>query len=149
MDRHRFSQRKIDITNCAKLIEDLSRMPDRATEKDLKQAAELMRGAACDLSELFNADLPGCVCRRIDHDNYSYLDYTESCRHHASLYKQQENLKANNTKMEKALKNEARMMLVASALTGTACMAPQDLAGFANNAIAIADEGIARLTEAP
>ena len=149
MDRHRFSKRSRELNERAKRIEDLGKMPDRAVELDFRQAAEMMRGAATDLDDLVKADLPGCLCRRIENDNYSYLDYSLECRHHHQLHYLSEKLKADYTKMEKTLKNEARMKLVASALTGTACMAPQDLPSFTNNAIAIADETIARLTESP
>ena len=147
MDRHRFSSRVRELKERAKLVEDLGRIPDRAKEKDFRDLGELLKKTASDIEELVDAKLPGCICRRIDHDDYSYLVYATECRHHHQLHALTEKCKADYAKMEKTLKDEARMKLVTSALTGTACMAPQDLPGFANNAIAIADETIARLTE--
>lgn len=149
MDRHRFRSRISDLHLRAKLVENLAQVPDRAKEKDFHDIADLLKKTASDIEELIDAKLPGCICRRIDHDDYSYLVYAEECRHHHQLHAQTEKLKTDYAKMEKTLKNEARMKLVASALAGTAGRAPQDLAGFANNAIAIADETIARLTETP
>ena len=150
-DRHRFSKRVRELNDSARLIEDLARMPDRATEKDFRQAANLMRGAAIDLEELATASPTGCICHRIENDNYSYLDYAEACVHHRQLYVLREKLKENYEKMEQALKNEARMKLVAAALSGTAGL-PSDDDDLDDNdlvkrAISIADEAIRRLTE--
>ena len=126
-------------------------MPDRATEKDFRQAADLMRGAASDLEELVKATPTGCICRRIQDDNYSYLNYAEDCVHHRQYYALREQLKADYAKMEKALKNETRMKLVAAALTGSAAFTPEDDHAGRNQhverAIAIADDTIRRITE--
>ena len=147
MDRHRFSKRSRELNERAKKIEDLGKMPDRAVELDFRQAAEMMRGAATDLDDLVKAELPGCVCRRVDRDDYSYLDYSLECRHHHQLHYLGEKLKADYIKMEKALKNEVRVKLVAAALAGTAGTAPGDR--LVENAIAVADMAIRRLTETP
>lgn len=149
MERHRFSNRVRELKERAKLVEDLGRVPDRAKEKDFRDLAELLRKTASDIEELVDAKLPGCICRRIDHDDYSYLVYATECRHHHQLHFMTEKVKADYAKMEKTLKDEARMKLVATALTGTASLAVQDLPSFSRNAIAIADETIARLTETP
>lgn len=149
MDRHRLRQRIDALNENAKSADDLAKVPDRILPTDLSNAAALMRGAALDMRELMEAKLPGCVCRRIDHDDYSYLVYSIDCRHHHQLHVLMEKLKTDYAKMEKALKDEARMKLVATALTGTTSLAMQDLSVFSRNAIAIADETIARLTETP
>src|SRR5271163_864618 len=152
MERDRFRKRARELRTCAELVGTLTQMPDRATEKDFQQAADLMAGAANDLVALLEATPPGCICRRIEHDNYSYLDYAEGCLHHRQLYVMRESLKADYAKMEKALKNEARMKLVAAALSGTATL--RDLrdptAGAENvveRALVIADEVLRRVTE--
>ena len=149
-DRHRFSKRSRELNERARLVDDLARMPDRATENDFRQAADLMRGAASDLDELASATPTGCVCRRIENDNYSYLDYHEECLHHRQYYFLREKLKEDYAKMEKALKDEARMKLVAAALSGSAGMAPNDvreLSTFAENVLEIADSVIRQITE--
>ena len=150
MDRHRFGKRARELNDRAKIVEDLARMPDRATENDFRQASDLMRGAASDLDELVKATPPGCICRRIEHDNYSYLDYAEACVHHRQLYVLSEKLKADYAKMERALKDEARMKLVAAALAGTAGLEPQtnhQRNHYAERALLIADDVIRRITE--
>ena len=153
INRHRFNKRIDQLNEGAQLIEDLARMPDRATEKDFRQASDLMRGAASDLVELVKAPLMGCVCQRVENDNYSYLDYAESCVHHRQLYALREKLREDYAKMEKELKNEVRMKLVVAALSGTAV--PLDsrdtpTAGSAlvvARALAIADEALRQITE--
>lgn len=153
MDKERFRKRAKDLHGCAQLVKDLTRMPDRATEKDFRQAADLMTGAADDITELVKARLPGCICRRIENDNYSYLDYDEACAHHRELHLIRESLKAEYAKMERALKNEARMKLVTAALSGAAVL--QDsrdkttaaVGTLVEGAIAIADEAIRRITQ--
>jgi len=151
MDRHRFRTRSRELIDRAKKLEDLGKMPDRAVELDFRQAGELIRGAAADIQELVDAKLPGCVCRRIDHDDYSYLDYSLECRHHHQLHALSEKLKADYKKMEKTLKDEVRMKLVAAALSGTARDRDEamtvDQIGI--NAIEIANDVIRRLTETP
>jgi hypothetical protein len=129
----------------------LAKMPDRATSADIQLAADLATKAASDLDELVKATPPGCICRRIENDNYSYLDYAEDCIHHRQYYFLREQLKADYAKMEKVLKNEVRMKLVAAALSGTAGMeAKEDQIGrnaFVENALEIADAAIRRITE--
>lgn len=148
MDRHRFRDRSRELRAFAERMTPLAKMPDRVTGTDLQLAADLATKAADHLDELLEARLPGCICRQIDNDNYSYLDYTESCRHHSQLYTIRESLKADYKKAEKTLKNEVRMKLVASALTGAA-MLPRtaDVDHYTEKAIEIADEVIRRITE--
>ena len=145
MGRHRIA-RINELNDRAKLVEDLGRVPDRAKEKDFRDLAELLRKTASDIEELVDAKLPGCICRRIDHGDYSYLVYATECRHHHQLHFLTEKLKADYAKMEKTLKDETRLRLVAAALSSTAGFAVQDLPNIANNAIAIADATIVRLT---
>jgi hypothetical protein len=130
----------------------LAKMTDRATGADLQLAADLATKAASDLDELVAATPPGCICRRVENENYSYLDYAEACLHHRQLYVLREQLKAGYVKMERALKNETRMKLVAAALSGAAGM-PSDVDDHSDNtdlvkrAFTIADEAIRRITE--
>jgi hypothetical protein len=148
VDRHRFSKRARELAERAKRLEDLGKMPDRAVELDFRQAGEMMRGAAADIQELIEAKLPGCICRRIDHDDYSYLDYSLECRHHHQLHALTEKVKADYKKMEKVLKDEIRMKLVAAALSGAVRDDSNSTnAQLATDAIEIADEAIRRLTE--
>jgi hypothetical protein len=153
VNRHRFSKRALELNDHAQFLENLVRigaisyMPDHATEKDLRQAADLMRGAAIHLEELVSATPTGCICRHIENDNYSYLDYAEACLHHRQLYVLRESLKKDYAKMEKALKNEARMKLVAAALSGSAAVFVDDDI-LVQRAIVIADATIRRITEA-
>lgn len=120
MDRDRFRNRARELRAFAERMTPLAKMPDRATGADLQLAADLTVKAADTLDELIKATPPGCECRHIKDDGYDYLDYAESCRHHRQYYLLREQLKADYAKMEKALKNEARMKLVAAALSGTA-----------------------------
>ena len=148
MDRHRFSSRVRELKERAKLVEDLGRVPDRAKEKDFRDLADLLKKTASDIEELVDAKLPGCICRRIDHDDYSYLVYATECRHHHQLHVLTEKLKADYAKMEKTLKDDARMKLVAAALAGTASLSPldHDPEQIMINAIGIANGVIYRLT---
>ena len=144
-DRHRFSRRASELRAFADRMGPLAKMPDRATSADLQLAADLAKKAADDLDELVKATPSGCVCRRIENDNYSYLDYHEECLHHRQYYFLREQLKADYAKMEKALKNEVRMKLVAAALSGAAI--PLDARDVVERAITIADETIRQITE--
>lgn len=160
MDRDRFRTRMRELRTFADRMSPLAKMPDRATAADLQLAADLATKGADSINELLEAQLPGCICRRIDHDNYSYLAYAEECRHHGSLFAQERRLKEDYAKMERALKNELRVSLVAATLSGIA--APQapithegwkDVTGpsaskLVERAIAIADEAIRQLTGA-
>ena len=150
-DRHRFSRRASELRAFADQIEPLAKMPDRATGADIQFAADLAKKAANDLDELVKATPSGCICRRIQDDNYSYLDYAEACIHHRQYYLLREQLKESYAKMERALKNEARITLVAAALTGVAAFQPEnDHAGrdrHVERAITIADDTIRRITE--
>lgn len=149
MDRDRYRKRAHDLHGCAQLIKDLTRVPDRATEADFRQVADLMTDAANDLNELIKATPPGCICRRIENDNYSYLDYAEGCLHHRQLYALSESLKADYIRMEKALKDEARMRLIAAALTGSAVNPQNTSIGAVKYAIAIADEALQQVVTEP
>ncbi len=151
MDRERFRSRARELRAFAERMTPLAKMPDRATGADLQLAADLATKAADSLDELLKAKPPGCNCRLIEDDNYSYLDYAESCLHHRQYFFLREKLKADYAKMEKALKNEVRMKLVAAALSGSAGLEPKDLLDhqdqLVQNAIMIADEVIRQLTE--
>lgn len=144
-DRHRFSRRASELRAFADRMIPLAQMPDRATGADLQLAADLATKAAADLDELAKATPPGCVCRRMQDDNYDYLDYAETCLHHRQLYVLRERVKADYAKMEKALKNEVRLKLVAAALSGAASMSQLEQS-FVDNAVALADEAIRRIT---
>lgn len=155
MDRHRFSKRSRDLIARAQIIDDLSRVPDRMTEKDFRLATDLMRGAASDLDELVKATPTGCICRRIQDNNYDYLDYAEACLHHRQLHTLREKLKADYAKMELTLKDEPRMRVLLAALTGAALRYmgsagvehTMNVESYVYNARAIADEVVRRLTE--
>lgn len=152
MDRDRFRSRARELRAFADRMTPLAKMPDRATAADLQLAADLATKAADSLDELLKARPPGCNCRLIEDDNYSYLDYAESCIHHRQYHLLREKLKADYAQMEKKLKNETRMKLIAAVLSGTATpMDHRDLpvAGIepvVERAIAIADEVIRQIT---
>jgi len=155
MDRHRFSKRSRELTELARLVEGFARMPDGVAEKDFRQAAALMRGASYDIDELVRTSPPGCICRRIRDESNEFLDYAEACLHHRQLHTLREEFKANYAKMERALKNETRLKLVAAALSGTAGLhqvrdQPSDVNDFnedlAKRAIEIADATIRQIT---
>jgi len=148
---NRFRERVHALRTFAEKMTSLAKMPERTTASDLQLAADLSKKAADSLDELLNAELLGCVCRRIEHDNYSYLDYAESCLHHRQYYLLRQQLKADYAKMEKALKDEVRVKLVAAALTGTAMpsIMPLDVSvrsrSVVTTAIAIADEALRQI----
>lgn len=149
-DRHRFSRRARELRAFAERMVPLAKMPDRVTAADIQLAAALATKAASDLDELVSAKPTGCICRHVQDDNYSYLDYAEECLHHRQYYFLREKLKADYAKMEKALKNEVRMKLVAAALSGTAIIPEEDAPDredMVKHAIKIADETIRRITE--
>jgi hypothetical protein len=152
MDRDRYRKRVHELHSCAQLVNDLTRVPDRATEKDLRQASDLMTGAATDINDLIKTQPPGCICQRVENDNYNYLDYAEGCLHHRDLYRTREALKANYEKRERALKDEVRLRLVEMTLSGTAMSPDMDdgtnRAIVVKRAIAIADEALRQITEA-
>ena len=66
----------------------------------------------------------------------------EGCFHHSQLYQLRETLKADYAKMERTLKNEARMKLVAAALAGAATLPNYTAHDYAKRAVEIADETI-------
>ena len=123
----------------------LAKMPDRATSADIQLAADLATKAAADLDELASATPAGCVCRRIENDNYSYLDYVESCIHHRQYYLLREKLKEDYAKMERVLKNEVRMKLVIAALQAQTVRSNEPDARMAKLAIKLADEVLRQL----
>jgi hypothetical protein len=162
MDRDRFRTQARELRSFAEKMSPLAKMPDRVNADDVKLVAELATKAADSLDELLEGALPGCICRRIHNDNYSYLNYAESCVHHGSLFALEQRLKEDYAKMEKVLKNELRVRLVAAVLSGTAAP-PQasvtsknwweepevgpSIGGLVKRAIAIADTTIRQLTE--
>jgi hypothetical protein len=140
MDRDRFRKRATELRDWVSIARTLSNAPDRATAKDFSSAADLMEKAARDLDDLLKATLPGCICRSIFYDDGGgYIDYEKDCRHHGSLYRQLEQNEAHYVKMERALKDEVRLRIVTSALTGTA-ISPHDNEDLVRWALAIADE---------
>ena len=149
MDRSQARSRARDLRLRGEEFRKLVGMPDRAKAEDFKAAAEVMLKAADSIDALLDDNLPGCVCRHIESDNYSYLDYAESCRHHGGLYRQIAELKKSYEKTEKKLKDEARMSIVRATLSGTADMpATLTVQGFVARAIEIADETLRQLTGA-
>lgn len=149
MDRDRFRSTARELRTFAEKMSSLAKMPDRVNADDVKLAAELTTKAAERIDELLHAELPGCICRRIDNDNY--LSYAESCVHHASLFALERDLKRGYAKMAMVLKEEVRLKLIAAALSGTASsysMSPPPGPPVVERAIAIADATIRQLTEA-
>ena len=147
MDRARYRERTRDLQGCADLLKNLTKMPDRAASaKDFQQVADLLKGAAEDIEALLKAELPGCNCRVIDHDDYSRIVYAESCRHHGHLFALEKRLKEGYARAEKVLKDEIRLRFVAAALTGAAPDGGTPSI-VVDRAIAIADEAIGRLTK--
>lgn len=152
MDRDRFRNRADELRAFAERMTPLTKMPDRVTAADLQLAVDLANKAANHIDELVKATPPGCICRRIDNDNYSYLDYAEACIHHRQYYFLREELKRDYQKMETALKAEVRMKLIAAALGGTATPLdardiPQAGVGtVVERAIELADETIRRIS---
>jgi len=152
---HRLSSRARELRACADLIAGLARVPDRATPKDFAQVADLIRSAASDLEELVTAVTIGCVCRRVQGDTCDYLDYREGCLHHAGLHILSLQHKEVFARLERDLRNEVRLRMVAAALTGTAAASGSTLVsdalrsnhGIVERAIAIADEAIRQITE--
>jgi hypothetical protein len=161
MDRDRFRNRSRELRAFAERMAPLAKMPERATSADLQLAADLVVKGADSIDELVKARPSGCICRTIDRDDYSYLDYAEACLHHGGLFVRERDLKEGYAKMEKALKNEVRMKLVAAALSGAAVsidpsLDPEqeedlkaDVETAVGRAIAIADETIRRITSDP
>jgi len=149
MDRGRFQNRARNLRECSQLFQQLSKVPDRATEKDFRQVTDLLTGAADDLDELLRAELPGCACRRFKEDGYDYLDYAESCRHHGHLYLFEKNLEKQREKAERVYKNELRMRFITTALTGASVTVDGriELASIVKRAIAIADEAVLQIAE--
>lgn len=146
MDLDRFRTRERELRALAERVAPLEKMLDRVTAADLKLVTDLATKAADSFNELLKADPPGCTCRLIETDNYSYLDYAESCRHHRQYHRLREELKEGYARMEKALKNEVRLKLVAAALTGTASsITTQSDAAVVERAFAIADEAIRQI----
>ena len=149
MDRDRFETKAACLRAGAKLLADLARMPDRATAKDFQGAADLMASAADDFDNLRKSRPIGCVCRRIESDNYSCLDYEPTCTHHGHLFALAAKLKADYEKLERALKNEVRLRLITSALAGTAALAAGGEAvtkTYAERALDLADAALHQIS---
>jgi len=143
----RFRKRAKDLRACAELVGNLKQLPERVAPKDFEQVVDLMAGAASDIEMLVKSRPIGCICRCIEGENFDYFDYVEGCFHHSQLYQLRETLKADYAKMERALKNEARMKLVAAALAGAATLPNYTAHDYAKRAVEIADETIRRITE--
>lgn len=147
IERDRFRTRARELRAFADRMTPLAKMPDRVTLADLQLAADLSRKAADSLDELLKGTLPGCICRRIENDNYSYLDYAEACQHHGQLHALRERLKTDYAQAEKALKNEARLKIVGAALAGIATRAETlDVETCARKAVEVADAVIRQIT---
>ncbi len=149
MDRERFKNRSRELGLLATQLAKLSAIPERATTNDFRDAADLIRKAADDLDELLKAPLPGCTCRRVQDYDRDYLEYDETCQHHRALCLLHKRVTADYLKMERALKDEVRLRLVAAALSGSAALPSEDSPDdddIAKRAIAIADEAICRIT---
>jgi len=148
MDRDRFRTCARDLVKMADQLIKLSTMPDRATRHDFETAATLVSRAAKNLEDLLEAQLPGCICRRIVDDNYNYIDYAEACQHHGSLFRQVAAMKARYEKIEDDLKNEARMKILPAALAAAATAWPaagSTDAALAGAAFRLTDEVLRRL----
>lgn len=107
---HRDLPYKLDAH--AKELYQLSGMIERLTKADVAKAAKSLEEAARALEDLMKGELPGCTCRTIDNDNYSYLDYNETCRHHRGLWLFQNESKKKYDEAHKKLKHELRIKLV-------------------------------------
>jgi hypothetical protein len=117
IDRGRYRNRSHELRGCSQLLQQLSKVPDRATEKDFRQVIDLLTGAADDIDELLRAELTGCSCRRIQEDGYhDYLVYDENCRHHRGLYLLEKDLERRREKAERVYKNELRLRFITAAL---------------------------------
>ena len=144
MDRQHFRNRAKELETLAGRLTTLSALPERTTTDDLRDAADLARKAAADLTTLVKAELPGCICPRIQRDDYDYLEYVQNCRHHSDLYHQREGSKARYAELEKALKDEARMKIVIAALNGAALSSHSPSAIIAN-ALDVANEALRKI----
>jgi hypothetical protein len=140
LDLDRFRARARDLRKLSSQLSQLATLPDRVTKKDFEDVSKLMVRGADDLEALLEARLPGCLCRLIENDNYSYLDYNAACRHHSQLHAQEQQCKKHYADLERALKNEARMKLVAAVLTGAALVNEPDWERRVERAFDIADE---------
>ena len=141
MTTNRYHHHMNELRTQASLLNTLAKVPERASEKDLLGASDTMFLAASALDALMRARPEGCVCDLIDD---RYLAYHASCVHHGHLHVTLEALKAEYTKLEKTLKDETRLKLIAGALAGTAGLEPS--ATLAKKAIEIADEVIRQVT---
>lgn len=140
MDREHFRDRVRALRAQADEVSCLTAIPDRVKPQDLKATEHLLRAAAYDIEQLVKARPTGCICRHIQDDNYDYFDYDAACLHHGQLYRIREGLKADYAKMEKALKNEARLRFATAVLSGTDWLQVHDDTGLGiKRALAIAD----------
>ena len=64
MTTDRCRRRMRELREASQLVKDLARVPDRTTEKDFRQVADLMAGAVADLDERADA-LADAAIRRI------------------------------------------------------------------------------------
>jgi hypothetical protein len=59
MDRDRYRKRVRDLNACAEVVDQLTRVPaviEKASEKDFRQVADLLRGAAEDVEALLDTE---------------------------------------------------------------------------------------------
>jgi hypothetical protein len=143
MTTNRYHSHMNELRKQATLLKSLAPLSERVSAKDLLGAVDAMQLAASALEELIRARPEGCVCDLIDD---RYLSYAESCTHHGHLHVLLEALKAEYVKLEKTLKDETRLKLIAGALAGTAGLEPKQ--AIAKQAIAVADEVLKQLTDA-
>lgn len=140
---HRDLPYKLDAH--AKELYQLSGMIERLTKADVAKAAKSLEEAARALEDLMKGELPGCTCRLVENDNYSYLDWNENCRHHRGLWLFQSESKKKYDEALKKLKNELRVKLVAELIGGLARGDGQGAKHLVARAIELADETIAQL----
>ena len=144
---HRDLPYKLDAN--AKELLQLSGMMERLTKADVAKAAKSLDEAARALEDLLKGELPGCTCRLIENDNYSYLDWKEDCRHHRGLFLFHKESKAKYEEAHKKLKNEVRLKLVSELIGGLARGDGQGNDHVVRRAIQLADEAITQLGGVP
>lgn len=79
---------------------------------------DALREAAEAMQQLMRGELPGCTCTRIEHDDYTRLEYDEKCRHHRSLASQLAASKKRYDDAEKKLTNDIHIKLVIGMMPG-------------------------------
>lgn len=144
------------LTARARELESLVSMPHRVLSKDVEGASAALNEAADGMRQLMAGELPGCTCRRIDKDDYSYLNYDEKCRDHGNLWAQTTALKKRYEELHAKLTDELRIRIVSEVISSLAATqkCPSGLAlalwaeDLAEQASAVADAAIAELGKA-